>query len=730
MPITIERIIERVANYWPKLDRDFLLRAYQFADAAHEGQKRLSGEPYIVHPLNVAVILTEIESDPFAVAGAFLHDTVEDTEVTIDDVRDEFGDTVSRLVEGVTKLGKLDFSSQEEEQARNLRKMFLAMGQDLRVIVIKLADRLHNMRTLQPLNHDLQIQKSEETLHIYAPLCHRLGIHRIYWELEDLAFKYLEPDTYDEIRRRIGLTREERDALIDQARSSLKKHLENNGIEANIQGRAKHLYSIARKMRTRQINFSQIRDLNALRVVVDTVGECYGALGAVHELWTPIPDGFADHIAMPKANQYQSLHTKVLGPSNSPMEVQIRTMEMHRTAEYGVAAHWRYKEGGSDEDLDDQIQWLRQLLELQSDLSESHEFLELLQIDLFKDQVFVFTPKGDVIDLPAGAGPIDFAYRIHTEVGHHCVGALVNGAQVGLDYELKNGDICEIVTSPGGEPRHDWLRLIQSSHAKAKVRRYLREQTRKENIRTGTEKFERAISRLNPGERQKAREADIEKAADHFNYSEEDALMAAIGYGDVSTDAVLEFLLDRGAQPSSLVDEAQFMLPTDSPPPASVTDDEALPVSAGGVDGFHSRLSKCCDPLPGDDIVGYITRGRGLAIHRADCKNLAYHAQKEPDRIVELKWSDDEQATIFRQDIEVVALDRVGILSHITAIISDADINIAHAEATKASDHLARLRLTLEIRRREDLTRVLQRLRDLIDVVNVRRLGQQPAPTG
>ncbi len=728
MPATIDGIIQRVSGYWPRVDEELLLGAYDFAGRAHEGQERLSGDPYISHPLEVGGILAGIESDEFSIAGAFLHDTLEDTDTSLEDIEGAFGETVAYLVDGVTKLRRLDFASRREAQARTLRKMFLAMARDVRVILIKLADRLHNMRTLAYLPPDNRIRTAEETLHIFAPLCHRLGVQRIRAELEDLALRYLEPEEYTDIVRRIGLRRSERQRVIETAREGMEARLQEAGIKATVQGRVKHIYSIYQKMKTQDIDFSQIRDLNALRVVVSEVSECYAVLGIAHDLWVPIPDTFRDHIAMPKSNNYRSLHTKVLGPDHSPMELQIRTSDMHRSAEYGVAAHWRYKEGDTDPRLDEQIAWIRQLIELETDLSESHEFLELLQVDLFKDQVFVFTPKGDVIDLPAGAGPLDFAYRIHTEVGHQCVGAFVNGEQVGLDYEFKNGDIAKIVTSPSGEPRHDWLRLVQSSHAKSKVRHFLREKSKQENVAVGTERLQRALSRLTPAQRKTVQATDKDELAAHFDYQDRDGLLAAIGYGAVEAQTVIDHILEQDAKPASLVEEARMMLPMGSASQQRPSREPPLPVSAGGVDGFYSRISKCCNPLPGDDIRGYITRGSGLAIHRADCKNLAYHAQREPERIAELTWSDDDRGAVFRQDIEVIAVDRLGLLSHITAIISDADINIATASAEKTAPHLARLQLTLEISRRRDLEHVIARIQQLIDVVNIRRLGAGPTP--
>jgi len=713
MEPTIDRILERVSEYWPSADLELLTDAYQFALAAHDGQLRKSGEPYVIHPLNVADILSQIEADPFAIAAGFLHDTVEDTEMTLEDIRRGFGPVIAGLVDGVTKLGRLDFHTAREEQAGNVRKMFLAMSHDIRVIVIKLGDRLHNMRTLDSLPPERRLHIAEETRMIFAPLAHRLGIWRIKWELEDLAFRYLEPAAYFEIVEKLGRTRQERERDIEAARSELLDHLQQAGVEAEVHGRPKHISSIYNKMRTQQIDFEQIGDIMALRVIVGSVADCYAALGIVHETWMPLEGLFTDYIAKPKTNKYQSLHTKVLGPHAQPMEVQIRTQEMHRTAEYGIAAHWQYKERSADPEMDSEVGWLRQLLDLETDLKESHEFLELLQIDLFKDQVFVFTPQGDVMDLPAGATPIDFAYRVHTEVGHRCVGAKVNGRLVALDHRFKNGDVAEIITQASASPSRDWLNIAQSSHARAKIRRYLRQQTRDENIERGREALEREIARLRGSDRAQLDLGRLEDVAKHLNYVDLDSLYAAIGYADVDPDNVIRHLR-RPLTPSSLTEEvAQFV------PPRAETPAARPQVTSAGVKGFTSRLSKCCAPMPGDDIVGYITRGGGLAIHRSDCKNLKYRAQREPERVVPLSWEAGKGTSIVT-DVEVLAVERVGLFSHITAVVADLGLNIRAAEAHLEGQHLARLTITVDFHDRRELDHLLQRLTDLIDVVSAR----------
>ena len=719
MDSELQTITNELLTYWPGANPELLRRAHEFAAQAHEGQKRLTGEPYVTHPLEVARILTTIQADPDTLAAALLHDTLEDTPATLEDLRQRFGATVAELVEGVTKLHRLDFTSKQEEQARNLRKMLLAMAEDVRVLIIKLADRLHNMRTLDPLPEEKRKRTATETLHIYAPLAHRLGIWRFKWQLEDLALKYLDPEGFFEIAEQLGQTRAEREQLAERVRLELEQQLSRVGIRASVYGRAKHIYSIYNKIREQKIDFAQVADLVALRVVVDTVADCWAALGLVHSLWMPLRGMFSDYISKPKPNGYQSLHTKVMGPGGQIMEVQIRTWEMHRMAEYGVAAHWSYKEGTGPDTLDMRISWLRQILELEKDVAESHEFLELLQLDLFKDQVFVFTPEGDVVDLPNGAGPIDFAYRIHTEVGHHAVGARVNGRPVPLDYQFENGDICEIITSERAEPSRDWLRLIQSSRAKAKVRRYLRERMRDENLRRGRELLDSVLRHQPPKVREALTQAELEQIAKRLYYENRDDLLAAVGYGDVDPATILKHVLkEPQLQPRSLSEEARLLLPMEGEPPL---ERKPLEVSARGIYGLRSNLSRCCNPLPGDEIRGYITRGGGITVHRADCKNLLYRARREPERVISLTW-DAEEGLATHATLEIVATDRVGLLSHITAIVSDCDLNITGAQAEADSGQFARLILTLCVRHREQLTRLMGRLGQLIDVVSVRQI--------
>ena len=714
--MALPQLIKAVRVYWPSVEPELIQRAYEFAAEAHAGQQRLTGDPYITHPLAVAEVLAGVESDPQAVAGGLLHDVLEDTHLQPPDVQRAFGPVIVRLVEGVTSLSRIDFGSRQEEQAENLRKMFLAMAQDIRVITIKLADRLHNMRTLHVFDPERRAAKATETLQIFAPLSHRLGVWKIKWELEDLCFRELHPEEYAEIVRKVDRTREEREDEIQEAVVAIKARLAEVGVEADVHGRPKHLYSIYQKMLREGVDFDQIYDLTALRVLCHTIADCYAALGIVHDLWMPIPGMFTDYVAKPKANKYQSLHTKVYGPRGQGMEVQIRTWAMHRMSEYGVAAHWRYKEGGAETRLDEQLSWLRQLLELQTDLQESSEFLSSLRMELFRDQVFVFTPKGDVVDLPVGATLIDFAYRIHTEVGHRCVGAKVNGRMVPLDYRLKNGDIAEILTSKTAKPSRDWLRLVQTSSARSKIRRFLKQQLREENVAGGRELLARELRRLSAQEREQIDlEARLEELAGELNLASAEDVYAALGYGDLEPEHIVGLL--KPAPPrATLADEAELVLPLGELRPQP----QRASVSADGVSGFQTRVSKCCAPLPGDEIVGYVTRGRGLAIHRADCKNLAGHAKREPHRVVALNWGDDSDLT-YRAEVLVDAWDRVGLLSDISAIVSETQINIASAKVhTDKPEHVAQIHMTLDIRSRADLERLVRRLEDLSDVLRVR----------
>ena len=709
----LDPLLERVAAYHPHFDRDLLTRAYEFAAEAHAGQKRLTGDDYITHPVAVAQLLAELEMDDATLAAALMHDILEDTEHNLEVIRKQFGEEIAFLVDGVTKLRQIHFDSRRERQAESLRRMLLAMARDLRVILIKLADRLHNMHTLAPMPEEHRKEVARETLQVLAPIAHRLGIWRYKWELEDLALRYLEPEKYDEIVRAVNRTREERLVTLDEATEQLRRRLQRMGVQAEIEGRPKHFYSIYHKMQTQAVDFNQVLDLEAIRVIVNTEPECYTALGVVHALWLPLPDMFTDYIAKPKPNLYQSLHTKVIGPHGQPMEVQIRTWAMHRRSEYGVAAHWRYKEGDrGDVAADAKLSWLRQLLDLHSDLRDPHEWLESLKIDLFKDQVFVFTPKGDVIDLPAGSTPVDFAYRVHTEVGHHCVGAKANGRLVPLNYVFKNGDVAEIVTSfrPTVKPSLDWLSFVVSSQTKSRIKTWYRRAQRDESIVGGRERLEEECARLGLRAGDCLKEEALEELAHRMSYTAAEDLYAAVGYGDLAAETVLRRL--RGEPPKT------------SGKRASPRKDQGrlrLAISIGGVTDVMFRLSRCCAPVPGDPIVGFVTRGRGVAVHREKCANIAHSAQRDPGRVTPLEWTLGAEA-YFPVAVQVDALDRVGLLSDITSIISGTDTNILQAQVkTGGNPRTARVTLTLEVKSLDHLSGLMDRVGALSDVLRVER---------
>jgi GTP pyrophosphokinase len=713
-PVTdLAGLLERVAAYDAGVNRELLTRAYEFAAAAHAGQKRLTGEDYISHPLAVASLLAELEMDQASLAAGLLHDVVEDTGRGLEELEAEFGAEIASLVDGVTKLRRIHFDTGRQRQAENLRRMLLAMAKDLRVILIKLADRLHNMRTLAPLPEDRRRAVAQETLQIFAPIAHRLGIWRYKWELEDLSLRHLEPEAYHEIVRAVARSREERVATIQRAIGELGPRLQALGIEAEIEGRPKHFRSIHQKMQNQSVDFDQILDLEAIRVVVNTEPECYTALGVVHSLWLPLPNMFTDYIAKPKPNRYQSLHTKVVGPSGQPMEVQIRTWAMHRRAEYGVAAHWRYKEGArGDVEVDSKLSWLRQLLDLQSDLRDPQEWLESLKLDLFKDQVFVFTPKGDVIDLPAGSTPVDFAYRIHTQVGHSCVGAKVNGRVVPLSYVFQNGDVAEIITSSrrGVGPSLDWLSFAVTSQAKSRIKSWYRREQREQSILRGRDRLEEECQRLGLQPSETLHEEALGTVAAKLNLASVEDLYAALGYGDLSAEMVMRRL--RG-QPAKVV-----------PKKRRTRKDQAslrLAISLGGVTDVLFRLSRCCAPVPGDPIVGFITRGRGVAVHRTACPNIAYYARREPGRMTALEWTLSPGA-YFQVVIQVDALDRVGLMSDISSIISGANTNIVEARVrTGGKPKTARFDFTLEVRDLKQLHAIMERIGALSDVLRVDR---------
>ncbi|MDK2901311.1 MAG: diphosphokinase / guanosine-3,5-bis(diphosphate) 3-diphosphatase [Thermosediminibacterales bacterium] len=719
--MAVNTLAKKIQLYNPQGDLSVVQRAYEFARKAHRGQHRISGELFIFHPLEVAKILADLELDVITICAGLLHDVVEDTNYTIKDIEDNFGYEVALLVDGVTKLGRLEYKSKEEQQAENLRKMFLAMAEDIRVILIKLADRLHNMRTLKHLPQEKRKEKARETLEIFAPLAHRLGISKIQWELEDLALRYLEPQVYKELVELVSKKKEEREKEINLAIDVLRSKLEELGFNFEIQGRSKHFYSIYKKMKEQNKTFDQIYDLTAIRIIVNTIKDCYGVLGIVHTLWKPIPGRFKDYIAMPKPNMYQSLHTTVIGPKGEPLEIQIRTWEMHKTAEYGIAAHWKYKEGIKEvKDFEKKLSWLRELLEWQRDLKDAKEFMETIKIDLFTDEVFVFTPKGDVIDLPAGSTPIDFAYRIHTDVGHNCIGAKINGKIVPLNYQLKNGDIVEILTGsqPGG-PSRDWLNIVKSSQARNKIRQWFKKEIREENIAKGREMLEKEVKRAGYFHKNLMKQEYIDAVLKKFNFNDVEDLFSSIGYGGITANQVLQKLLEeyRKHNKEKFRQEIEFPKKDDRHKKGRTLDKG---VKVKGVDNLLVRFSRCCNPVPGDEIIGYITRGRGVSIHRKDCPNVKQHFD-EKERLIEVEWDESRNAS-YSVEIQVSANDRGGLLSDVVNTINDLKTMIIAVNARTTRDRIALIDMTLEIKNKEHLQLIIQKLKRIKDVFKVNRI--------
>jgi guanosine-3',5'-bis(diphosphate) 3'-pyrophosphohydrolase len=715
--MTIAELIERVRRYEPSADPERLTRVYELAVAAHGDQRRASGESYIEHPLAVAGILAELEVDSQTIAAALLHDVVEDTSITGEQVTQQFGDEVARLVDGVTKLTRIPYQSKEDAQVENLRKMFLAMAKDIRVIIIKLADRLHNMRTLACLPEAKRQAIARETLDIYAPIAHRLGIWKIKWEIEDECLRYLDPPSYHDIVERVAKTRLEREADVEQSIARLRDEFRSLKINAEIQGRPKHFYSIYSKI-SKGRDFSTIYDLTAIRIIVDSVKDCYAALGAVHAMWTPLPGRFKDYIAMPKPNMYQSLHTTVVGPSGEPLEIQIRTWEMHRTSEYGIAAHWRYKEGGKADQFENKLSWLRALLEWQKDMRDSRVFMESLKLDLFDSQVFVFSPRGDVYSITAGGTPLDFAYQVHTDVGNHCVGAKINGRIVPLDYAMQNGDICEIlVNKSSGRPSLDWLSLVKTSSAKHKIKQWFRKEHREENVLAGQEALEQELARagMRPDV---ARGALLERIGARLNYATPTDLYAAIGFGDASAQAVVNRVRDE-LKHDNVVDLTKI----GRKPVTRKTVRRSSGVRIAGVDDVLVRLSKCCSPVPGDPIIGYVTIGRGVSIHRADCPNVGY-MNATPERILQAQWIHDAGLT-HGVDIEVEAEDRSQLLQDIMGVFATLKTQVSSVNARVRRDGGAVASLTVQIRDLDHLHKLITKLETLKNVRRVYRVTKR-----
>lgn len=727
------QIEERMLANNPAVDVELLRRTYEFAVEAHQGQKRKSGEPFIIHPLSAALILAELNMDTPTVQAALLHDAVEDSPaVTLERVRDAFGDEVAEIVDGVTKLGRINFTTSSEQQSESMRKMLIAMARDIRVILVKLADRLHNMRTLSAIPPERQLVKARETMDIFAPLAHRLGISQIKWELEDLAFSYLDPVKYEQISRMVRESRDQRKAYAAQVMEEIQEELEGVGIRAEIGGRPKHLYSIYQKMRNKGKDFSEIYDLIALRIIVDTVKDCYGALGTVHSLYKPMPGRFKDYVAMPKFNMYQSLHTTVIGPAGRPLEIQIRTEEMHRMAEYGVAAHWRYKEGitGNAEDsFDERLAWLRQMLEWQTELKDPQEFMEALRVDLFEEEVFVFTPKGDVRSLKRGATPLDFAFAIHTEVGYHCVGAKVNGQIVPLASELQMGDRVEILTNKNAHPSRDWLNIVRTSSAKSKIKSYLAKTTREDDQQNGHDELMKAFRKHGLGINNKKIDRALDQLTEEMNYKSRTDLVAQIGAGKLSAKLIATRVLKIMAQEGLIEQESiapqqphqQPLTPDQpmAPPRAARKPHPGDGVIIKGIDHVMVRLAKCCNPVPGDEIIGFVTRGRGVSVHRANCPN-AKALTATAERLIDVAWDTGAKAT-YHVEVFLQALDRLRLLQDVTMKIAESGVNILSSSTTTQKDGIVSMRFLFEIGEMDRLDILVNELKGIEGVFEARR---------
>src|SRR5215218_7219630 len=721
--VTITSLLGKIASYNPEADEELVAQAYGRAHAAHKGQVRKSGEPFVYHPLATADILADLRLDSTTIAAALLHDVLEDTEISKEDLAEQFGEEVADIVDGVTKLKRLPSGNFEEAQAESLRKMIVAMSRDVRVIIIKLADRLHNMRTLAYLKRENQLNKATETLEIYAPLAHRLGIYSVKWELEDLAFATLHPRRYAEMKRLVAARRADREAFINGVAVELRKDLEEAGIEAEVKGRVKHFYSIYNKMVRRNKEFNEIYDLAGLRIVVDSIRDCYGTLGVIHSVWKPIPGRFKDYVAMPKFNMYQSLHTTVMSNEGKLLEIQIRTREMEATAEFGIAAHWMYKQGLKDGEAG-RFGWLKSMMEWQKETTDAAEFMESLKGELVADEVYVFTPKGDVIGLPSGATPIDFAYHVHTEVGHRTIGAKVNGRIVPLDSELVSGDRVEIITGKAASPSRDWLAVVQSGRARNKIRQFFNKADREDNVSTGREKVVALLKKQRIG---KVPSGILEDVARITNYSTPDDMLAAIGVGALSAENVAHRIAER-VQPKE--EEPQVKSPALVPlplPEAETGTGEETGVRVVGSSGILTRLARCCTPMPGDDIVGYVSLGRGVVVHAAGCVNARALRARDPERFVEVEWS-ASKGKLFTVELLVEALDRTHLLSDITKTISDAGVNILSARVDTIEDRTALSRFAFRAASVQHVEEVMRKIRNIPDVYDVYRVSRDGTP--
>lgn len=730
-----ERLIAKMSQYHPSDDFSLIEKAFNLAKSAHVEQLRKSGEPYIIHPLAVAEILADLELDKESIIAGILHDVVEDTIFTKEDIEKLFNSEIALLVEGVTKLTKLSYKADKEDiQAENYRKMFLAMAKDIRVILIKLADRLHNMRTLKYMPEHKQKEKAHETLNIYAPLAHRLGISKIKVELEDLSLRYLEPEAYYDLVGKIELRREEREKYIERIIEEIKVHLEEVGIRATVEGRPKHFFSIYKKMLNQDKTIDQIYDLFAVRAVVENVKDCYGVLGIIHELYTPMPGRFKDYIAMPKPNMYQSLHTTLMGPDGKPFEIQIRTLEMHRTAEYGIAAHWRYKEGQgsaeltSEQSAEQKLNWLKQILEWQNNMSDNKEFMDALKsdLDVFADQVYAFTPTGDVINMPAGSTPIDFAYHIHSAVGNKMVGARVNGVIVPYEYTIKNGDRIEVLTSQNSRgPSRDWLKIVKSSQARSKISQWYRKEFKDENITKGREMLERYMKAKSIVPHEIMKPDWMELVKRKYGFKDWDAVCAAVGHGGLKEGQVINRLMDEylKKQTKTLTAEDILKQVIDNPPKISSKKPKSG-IVVKGVQDLAVRFSKCCSPLPGDEIVGFITRGRGVSIHRTDCVNMINLNEDDRHRLIDAEWQETEQEStgrLYQAEIQIIGHDRKGLLVDVSKVLTEEGIAVKSMNARTLSNLRAIFNVTVDINGIEQLNKLTNKLQAIDGVVDIIR---------
>ncbi|MBE5944243.1 MAG: bifunctional (p)ppGpp synthetase/guanosine-3',5'-bis(diphosphate) 3'-pyrophosphohydrolase [Lachnospiraceae bacterium] len=726
--VLYEKLIDTVKRYHPSSDISLIEKAYKIADEAHKEQKRKSGEPYIIHPLCVAIILAELELDKETIVAGILHDVVEDTVMTTEEITKEFSEEIAILVDGVTKLTQLDLSQDKIEiQAENLRKMFLAMAKDIRVILIKLADRLHNLRTMQYQTPAKQIEKSRETMDIYAPIAHRLGISKIKIELDDLSMQYLYPDVYKPLRDEITTRLSASEDFIVQRVDEIRKYMGETDIKAEVDGRVKHMFSIYKKMITQNKTLDQIYDIYAIRIKVDTVRDCYAALGIIHEKYKPIPGRFKDYIAMPKQNMYQSLHTTLIGPGGKPFEIQIRTYEMHRTAEYGIAAHWKYKEGGGNakDNEEEKLTWLRQILEWQTDAEDNKEFLSFIKtdLDLFSDQVYCFTPAGDVKALPNGSTPIDFAYSIHTAVGNKMIGARVNGRQVPIETELKNGDRVEIITSQNIKgPSRDWLKVVKSTQAKNKINQWFRLENKEDNIQKGKEALAAYCKAKSIILSEITKPEFVDVALKKYNFGTWDALLASIGHGGLKEGQVVNRLMEElRKDESKKITEAQMVEKINTPGRGVGHSGKGITVK--GMDDVAVRFSKCCAPVPGDEIVGYITRGRGVSIHRTDCINVLCLDEFDRDRLIEADWAEGivNTSNMYSTEINIYAYDNQGLLFELSKIFNEEKINLTGMNVRISKQGKATISVKFEIHSKEQLTKIISKIRNVEGIIDIER---------